>query len=176
MRVKGLLFLSVAREWIGMRWDSQGDLTIFQYSDFGTWNLDVASDIQDHFHSKWHHRCIIQANQNVFTHLESSAAEEEVEDEERSHCEPAKITECLKYVGFIVGVIKSHCEPAEITKCLKYVGFIVGVIKCQPASRNNEMPEQGIVWMSTVYWGLGEFKGRLENLQRRQKITAVDGK
>ena len=38
------------------------------------------------------------------------------------------------------------------------------------------MPEHGIVWMSRVHWGLGEFKGRLENFQRRQKITAVDGK
>ena len=60
--------------------------------------------------------------------MESSAAEEEVEDEERSHGEPAKISKCLKYVGFIVGVIKCHCQPAEITKCLSRV--LSGCLRC----------------------------------------------
>ena len=89
-------------------------ITVFRF-----WILEVSSNIQDHFHS-W--------NQNVFTHLESSAAEEEVEDKQRSHCEPAEITKCLNYVGFIVGVIKGHCKPAEITKCLSMVlsGGLIG--------------------------------------------------
>ena len=63
-------------------------------------------------------------NQNVFTHLESSAAEEKVKDEERSHCEPAEITKCLSMVLYgCLGCIGAWGSSRDVWRIFR------GVIK-----------------------------------------------
>ena len=59
-----------------------------------------SSYIQHYVHLTWHIAASSMKSEFVFTHLESSAAEEEVKDKQRSHGEPTEITKCLIVVMF----------------------------------------------------------------------------